>query len=71
MPMLTQHYVMLQRNLLYTGMTRAKKLLILVGSVKAVELAVRNTRIRPRYSLLDKRIAALIRECGYQNKFNL
>lgn len=52
LPLLTQHFVMLQRNLLYTGMTRAKKLLILIGSRKAVELAVKNTRRRPRFSNL-------------------
>ena len=53
-----QHFLMLQRNLLYTAMTRAKKLLILIGSRRAVEIAVHNTRIRPRYSLLAKRLAA-------------
>ena len=57
-PLLNQHFVMLRRNLLYTGMTRAKKLLILIGSRRAVEIAVRDTRIRPRYSLLAKRLAA-------------
>jgi exodeoxyribonuclease V alpha subunit len=56
LPLLTQHYAMLQKNLLYTGMTRAKKLLILIGSRKAVELAVSNIRLRHRYSLLDKRL---------------
>jgi exodeoxyribonuclease V alpha subunit len=39
-------------------MTRAKKLLILIGSRRAVEIAVHDTRIRPRYSLLAKRLAA-------------
>lgn len=56
MPLLTQHFVMLQRNLLYTGMTRAKKLLILIGSGKAVKLAVQNTRRRPRFSNLARRL---------------
>ena len=55
-PVLTQHFVMLQRNLIYTGMTRAKKLLILIGSQKAVEIAVRNTRKRPRFSNLARRL---------------
>ena len=41
-PVLTQHYVMLQRNLLYTGVTRGKKLVVLVGQKKAVAIAVRN-----------------------------
>lgn len=61
-PVLTQHFVMLQRNLIYTGMTRAKKLLILIGSQKAVEIAVRNTRKRPRFSNLARRL---------QEEFNL
>jgi len=55
-PVLTQHFVMLQRNLIYTGMTRAKKLLILIGSQKAVEIAVKNTRCRPRFSNLSRRL---------------
>ena len=56
MPVLTQHFVMLQRNLIYTGMTRAKKLLILIGPQKAVKLAVQNTRRRPRFSNLARRL---------------
>lgn len=60
MPLLSQHYMMLQRNLLYTGMTRAKKLMILIGSKKAVSMAVRNAVREPRYSLLlEKLIRAL------------
>ncbi|MBR7131317.1 MAG: ATP-dependent RecD-like DNA helicase [Lentisphaeria bacterium] len=58
MPILTQHFVMLQRNLLYTGMTRARKLLILIGPEKAVKIAVRNTRKRPRFSNLAQRLAS-------------
>jgi exodeoxyribonuclease V alpha subunit len=41
-PMMTQHYTMLQRNLLYTGVTRGKKLVVLVGQKKAVAIAVRS-----------------------------
>jgi exodeoxyribonuclease V alpha subunit len=55
-PLLNQHFVMLQRNLLYTAMTRAKKLLILIGSRKALELAVANIRQEPRWSLLFERL---------------
>ncbi|MCI5779136.1 MAG: ATP-dependent RecD-like DNA helicase [Lentisphaeria bacterium] len=62
MPLLNQHFVMLRRNLLYTGMTRAKKLLILIGGRKAVELAVRDARIRPRYSNLAARLCRLLRK---------
>lgn len=56
MPVHTQHYVMLQRNLLYTGITRGKRLVILVGSEKAVALAVRNTGAVRRYTTLAKRL---------------
>ena len=41
-PVLTQHYAMLKRNLLYTGVTRGKRLVVLVGQKKAVAIAVRN-----------------------------
>ncbi len=61
MPLLTQHYMMLQRNLLYTGMTRAKKLLILIGSRRAVAMAVNNSRLEPRFTRLKERIAELLR----------
>jgi len=51
-PVLTQHYAMLQRNLLYTGVTRGKKLVVLVGQKKAVAIAVRNVAGRRRWSKL-------------------
>ena len=51
-PMLTQHYAMLQRNLLYTGVTRGKRLVVLVGQKKAVAIAVRNVSGRQRWSKL-------------------
>jgi exodeoxyribonuclease V alpha subunit len=56
MPVLTQHYMLLQRNLLYTGITRARKLAVLVGSKKALAIAVRNNRSEDRYSFLDGRL---------------
>ncbi|MCJ7806312.1 MAG: ATP-dependent RecD-like DNA helicase, partial [Clostridia bacterium] len=56
MPVLTQHYMLLQRNLLYTGITRARKLAVLVGSKKALAIAVRNNRAEDRYSFLDGRL---------------
>jgi exodeoxyribonuclease V alpha subunit len=59
-PILTQHYIMLQRNLLYTGMTRAKKLLILLGSRKALSMAVNNIKLEPRFSMLKERTAQMI-----------
>jgi exodeoxyribonuclease V alpha subunit len=49
-PVLTQHYAMLQRNLLYTGVTRGKRLVVLVGQKKAVAIAVRNVSGRRRWS---------------------
>ena len=49
-PCLTSHFIMLQRNLLYTAITRAKKLLILIGSKKALGIAISNFRLEPRYS---------------------
>lgn len=55
-PVLTQHYIMLRRNLIYTGITRAKKLLVLVGSRKALAIAVKNFRVETRYSLLRERL---------------
>ncbi len=64
LPFLSQHYMMLQRNLLYTAMTRARKLLILVGSRRAVQMAVDNARLEPRFSLLTQRLAALRRKLG-------
>lgn len=51
-PVLTQHYTMLQRNLLYTAVTRGKKLVVLIGQKKAVAIAVRNVSGRRRWSKL-------------------
>jgi exodeoxyribonuclease V alpha subunit len=51
-PVLTQHYAMLQRNLLYTGITRGKRLVVLVGQKRAVAIAVRNVSGRRRWSKL-------------------
>jgi exodeoxyribonuclease V alpha subunit len=53
-PMLTQHYAMLQRNLLYTGITRGKRLVVLVGQKKAVAIAVRDISGRRRWSKLGE-----------------
>ncbi len=53
-PVLTQHYAMLQRNLLYTGVTRGKRLVVLVGQKKAVAIAVRNVSGRRRWSKLNE-----------------
>jgi exodeoxyribonuclease V alpha subunit len=53
-PVLTQHYAMLQRNLLYTGITRGKRLVVIVGQRKAVAIAVKNVSGRRRWSKLDE-----------------
>ena len=59
-PLLPQHYMLLQRNLLYTAMTRAKKLLILAGSAKAVSMAVNNASREPRFTLLLERLKKMV-----------
>ncbi len=56
MPVITQHYLLLQRNLIYTGITRARKLVVLVGTKKALAIAVRNNRAEERYSYLGSRL---------------
>jgi exodeoxyribonuclease V alpha subunit len=54
-PVAMQHFMLLQRNLIYTGITRAKKLLVVVGQKKALGIAVRNDQARKRYSGLMSR----------------
>ena len=56
-PLLTQHYMMLQRNLLYTAVTRGERLVVLVGTHKAIAIAVGNARIRDRHTHLRERVA--------------
>lgn len=56
MPILMNHYVMLQRNLIYTGITRAKKILVMVGTRKALSYAVRNVTVTRRNTLLKERL---------------
>jgi exodeoxyribonuclease V alpha subunit len=51
-PLTTQHYPMLQRNLLYTAVTRGKRLLVIVGQKKALAIAVKGKQIRRRWSKL-------------------
>jgi exodeoxyribonuclease V alpha subunit len=58
-PVLTQHCTMLQRNLLYTGVTRGKRLVVLVGQKKAVAIAMRNASGRRRWSKLNEWLAAV------------
>jgi len=56
LPVFMQHYLMLSRNLLYTGLTRAKQLAILVGQPKAIGLAVKQVKDQERYTLLAQRL---------------
>ncbi len=56
MPLTTQHYMMLQRNLLYTAITRARELVILAGTKQALGMAVRNNRVAERHTTLTQRI---------------
>lgn len=56
MPVLMTHFIMLQRNLIYTGITRAKKILVMVGTKKALSYAVRNVTVTARNSMLKERL---------------
>ena len=55
-PILIQHYMLLQRNLIYTAVTRGKRLVILVGTRKALAIGIRNDKTLKRYTLLEKRL---------------
>lgn len=66
MPVTTQHFMMLQRNLLYTGITRAKRMVVLVGTWKALAIAVHNNKIEERHTALAERLAKLMRDVERQ-----
>ncbi|KPK67570.1 recombinase RecD, partial [candidate division TA06 bacterium SM23_40] len=59
MPLHTQHYVLLQRNLLYTGITRGRQTVVVVGSKRAIAIAVKNSKIKTRFTRLAERLTAL------------
>ncbi|MCE5250322.1 ATP-dependent RecD-like DNA helicase [bacterium] len=59
MPVTTQHFIMLRRNLLYTAVTRARELVVLVGDVKALAIAVNNDQVSERYTSLAERLREL------------
>ncbi|HEY9663895.1 MAG TPA: ATP-binding domain-containing protein, partial [Allocoleopsis sp.] len=61
LPTYMQHYLLLSRNLIYTGLTRARKLAIFVGPQKAIGFAVRQVKDQQRYTLLTQRLA---QACG-------
>jgi len=58
-PIMTQHYILLQRNLIYTAVTRAKKLVVMVGTWKALAIGIKNDKTRKRYTLLEERLKFL------------
>ena len=58
LPVTTQHYLLLQRNLIYTGISRAKKLVVLIGTKKALAIAVKNNKPQLRFTYLSKRLTA-------------
>ncbi|KJR40019.1 recombinase D [Candidatus Magnetoovum chiemensis] len=58
-PIHTQHYIMLQRNLIYTAVTRGKKLIVLLGTKKALNIAINNNKQTERYSYLRQRLTSL------------
>ncbi|MDA8170118.1 MAG: ATP-dependent RecD-like DNA helicase [Nitrospiraceae bacterium] len=57
MPIVTEHFILLQKNLLYTAVTRAKRMMVLVGSKKALAIAVKNSKTALRYTALRRRLA--------------
>jgi exodeoxyribonuclease V alpha subunit len=61
-PVLTQHYLLLQRNLIYTAITRGKKLVYMIGTKKALSIAIRNDKTRKRYSLLAERLREAVKD---------
>jgi exodeoxyribonuclease V alpha subunit len=56
LPVLSQHYILLQRNLIYTGVTRGKRLVVMVGTKKALAIGVKNNKTRKRYTYLEHRL---------------
>jgi exodeoxyribonuclease V alpha subunit len=57
-PVLTQHFLLLQRNLIYTAVTRGRSLAVMVGTRKALAIAVKNDKPRHRYTHLEQRLAS-------------
>jgi len=57
-PVVTQHFILLQRNLIYTGITRARELVVVIGSKKAMGIALGNNRVEERHTLLGERLVS-------------
>lgn len=60
LPLLTQHYMMLQRNLLYTAVTRGKKLVVIIGTKKALAMSIKNNKQQMRYTRLKERLREIM-----------
>jgi len=60
LPVLTQHYVLLQRNLIYTAVTRGRKLVVMVGTRAALSIGIRNVGTQKRYTYLCERLKGAI-----------
>jgi exodeoxyribonuclease V alpha subunit len=60
MPVVTQHYMLLQRNLLYTGLTRARKLAVLIGGKRAMGIALKNVDSGRRFTRLEERLRSVM-----------
>ena len=58
-PVLTQHYMLLQRNLIYTAVTRGRRLVVIVGTKKAMAIAVKNDKTHRRYTYLKERLTPI------------
>ena len=71
LPLTTQHYVMLQRNLLYTAITRAKKMVVIVGTKKALKLAIENDEVARRYTSLKERLRGEVGEVVQASRTDL
>ena len=56
LPLLPQHYILLQRNLIYTGVTRGRKLVVLIGTAKALAMGISNNKPQHRYTYLQQRL---------------
>jgi exodeoxyribonuclease V alpha subunit len=67
-PLLTQHFMLLQRNLLYTAITRGKNLVVIVGSKKALGIAVRNNKTADRHSRLRERLRGSLSRAAFTEK---
>jgi exodeoxyribonuclease V alpha subunit len=63
-PVAMQHYMLLERNLIYTGITRGKQLVLVIGDAKALQIAVRKNDTRRRYSGLRERLQEVVKIQG-------